>query len=106
MQELKKGDTIQEYMYGVVITSVTEGGREIEYLVGGAYGADVWKVEVFVDVFIGALTLTLFSMLKALTKTVRASSYLQYYFLLLLLLLPFILSTATSTKASALFPKK
>ena len=64
MQELKKGDTIQEYAYGVVITSVitsdvavkengqqeftsaTESGREIEYLVGSAYGADVWKVGV------------------------------------------------------------
>jgi hypothetical protein len=64
MQELKKGDTIQEYMYGVVITSVitsdvvvkengqqefisvTDSGREIGYLIGGAYGADVWKVEV------------------------------------------------------------
>jgi hypothetical protein len=64
MQELKKGDTIQEYEYGITITSVitsdvvvkengqreftsvTESGREIEYLVGGAYGADVWKVEV------------------------------------------------------------
>lgn len=64
MQELKKGDTIQEYEYGITITSVitsdvtvkdngqqkftsvTEEGQEIEYLVGGAYGADVWKVEV------------------------------------------------------------
>lgn len=64
MQELKKGDTIQEYGYGVVITSVitsdvtvkengqqeftsvTESGQEIEHLIGGAYGADVWKVEV------------------------------------------------------------
>lgn len=64
MQELKKGDTIQEYHYGVVITSVitsdvlvkengerefisvTEEGQEIGYLIGGAYGADVWKVEV------------------------------------------------------------
>jgi hypothetical protein len=26
--------------------SVTEEGQEIEYLVGGAYGVDVWKVEV------------------------------------------------------------
>lgn len=64
MLELKKGDTIQEYAYGVTITSViatevvtkengqleftsvTESGGHIEYLVGGAYGADVYKVEV------------------------------------------------------------